>query len=148
MSPQYLSPGVYVEEVDKGAKPIEGVATSVAGFVGFAQKGPVNYPTFVANWSQFVQTFGDFMPGGYLAHAVYGYFNNGGGSCYVTRLPGGDGDEEPAPPKAQAALTSGAQPAIETLMITAREEGEASVEVSKPTGEDVPEDQFNIKIKE
>lgn len=147
MSPQYLSPGVYVEEVDKGAKPIEGVATSVAGFVGFAEKGPVNYPTFIANWGQFAQTFGEFIPGGYMAHAVYGYFNNGGGSCYVTRLPGGEGEEETAPPKAKAALTSGSQPAIETLIVTALEEGEASVEVSKPAGEDVPEDQFNLKIK-
>jgi phage tail sheath protein FI len=55
MSPQYLSPGVYVEEVDKGSKPIEGVGTSVAAFVGFAEQGPVNYPTFIANWSQFTR---------------------------------------------------------------------------------------------
>ena len=93
MSPQYLSPGVYVEEVDKGAKPIEGAGTSVAAFVGFTEKGPVNFPTFIANWGQFVQTFGEFIPGSYLAHSVYGYFHNGGGSCYVTRLPGGNGGE-------------------------------------------------------
>lgn len=142
MSPQYLSPGVYVEEVDKGAKPIEGVGTSVAAFVGFARKGPVNYPTFIANWGQFVRTFGDFIPGGYLAHAVYGYFHNGGGSCYVTRLPGGDGAEEAG--KAQAALPSGAQPSIATLTFTALEEGETTIEVSKPEGG--PEDVFNIKI--
>ncbi len=147
MSPQYLSPGVYVEEVDKGSKPIEGVATSIAGFVGFAEKGPVNYPTFVANWNQFAQTFGEFMPGGYLAHAVYGYFNNGGGSCYVTRLPGGNGAGEAEATKSKASLPSSAQASIETLSVTALEEGEASVEVSKPSGEDVPEDQFNLKIK-
>ena len=75
MSPQYLSPGVYVEEVDRGSKPIEGVGTSLAGFVGFAAKGPVNKPTFVANWTQFSQVFGDFLPGAFLAHAVYGYFS-------------------------------------------------------------------------
>ena len=147
MSPQYLSPGVYVEEVDKGSKPIEGVGTSVAGFVGFTEKGPVNYPTFIANWNQFTQTFGGFLPGGYLAHAIYGYFNNGGGNCYVTRLPGGNGAGEAGPPKPQAALPSAAQASIETLIVTALEEGEASVEVSKSTGEDVPEDQFNFKIK-
>ena len=147
MSPQYLSPGVYVEEVDKGAKPIEGVATCVAGFVGFAERGPVNYPTFIANWTQFTQTFGEFLPGGYLAHSVYGYFHNGGSSCYITRLPGGNGTEEAGPPKARAALTSGVEPAIETLTITAIEEGEASIEISKPVGEDVPDDQFNLRIK-
>ncbi|MFO8101357.1 MAG: phage tail sheath subtilisin-like domain-containing protein [Dehalococcoidia bacterium] len=146
MSPQYLSPGVYVEEVDKGSKPIEGVATSIAGFVGFAEKGPVNYPTFIANWNQFVQNFGEFLPGGFLAHAVYGYFNNGGGSCYVTRLPGGNGGGEEAA-KAQASLPSASQASIETLTVTALAEGEASVEVSKPAGEDIPEDQFNLKVK-
>ncbi|MBE0480415.1 MAG: phage tail sheath family protein [Dehalococcoidia bacterium] len=146
MSPQYLSPGVYVEEVDKGSKPIEGVGTSVAGFVGFAAKGPVNYPTFIANWSQFVQVFGGFIPGGFLAHAVYGYFHNGGGSCYVTRLPGGDSGEEAAPSVDQVALPSGAQPSIESLVVSALEPGKVTVEVTKPEGEGVSEDQFNLKV--
>ena len=84
--PQYLSPGVYVEEVEAGSRPIEGVATSVAAFVGLAKFGPVNTPTLVTNWTQYVQTFGDFMDGSYLAHAVYGYFNNGGGSAYIVRV--------------------------------------------------------------
>src|SRR6266699_2230141 len=72
--PQYLSPRVYVEEVEAGSRPIEGVGTSVAAFVGLAQRGPFNQPTQCTNWSQFVQTFGDFMEGSYLAHSVYGYF--------------------------------------------------------------------------
>ncbi|MEE8470676.1 MAG: phage tail sheath subtilisin-like domain-containing protein [Dehalococcoidia bacterium] len=155
MSPQYLSPGVYVEEVDKGSKPIEGVGTSVAAFVGFTAKlpDPAKHPNpyapvFIANWSQFVQNYGEFIRGGYLAHAVYGYFHNGGGSCYVAALPGGEGEaEDTAAPKAQAALPSAVQPSVETLTITALEEGKASVEVSKAGGEDVPEDQFNLTIK-
>src|SRR6202011_6095406 len=69
--PQYLSPGVYVEEVDSGSRPIEGVGTAVAAFVGMAQMGPPDAPTLVTNWGQFTQTFGDFMEGSYLAHAVY-----------------------------------------------------------------------------
>jgi phage tail sheath protein FI len=88
--PQYLSPGVYVEEVEAGSRPIEGVGTAVAAFVGLAARGPYNQPTLVTNWSQFVQNFGDFAEGAYLAHAVYGYFLNGGGSCYVVRI-GGNG---------------------------------------------------------
>lgn len=87
--PQYLSPGVYVEEVEAGSRPIEGVGTAVAAFVGLAARGPFDQPTLVTNWSQFVQTFGDFVEGSYLAHAVYGYFLNGGGSCYVVRVGGG-----------------------------------------------------------
>ena len=45
--PTYLSPGVYVEEVASGSKPIEGVGTAVAAFVGMAPKGPANQPTLV-----------------------------------------------------------------------------------------------------
>jgi phage tail sheath protein FI len=149
MSPEYLSPGVYVEEVDKGTKPIEGAGTACAAFVGFAEEGPVNQPTFVPNWTEFVNNFGGFIKGGYLAQAVYGYFQNGGGRCYVTRLPGGEA--ETAEPKAVAALTSHAQPSIESLTITALETGpagaEISVEVAKPSGEDVPEDQFNLIVR-
>jgi phage tail sheath protein FI len=104
MSPEYLSPGVYVEEVDRGTKPIEGAGTACAAFVGFAEQGPVNQPTFVPNFTEFVNTFGGFIKGGYLAQSVYGYFQNGGGRCYVTRIPGGE--EEAAEPKAVVALPS------------------------------------------
>jgi phage tail sheath protein FI len=92
----YLSPGVFVEEVPAGSRPIEGVGTAVAGFVGFAQSGPFNEPTMVTNWSQFTERFGGFMTNGYLAHAVYGFFANGGGSAYVVRVGqdgAGDGRE-------------------------------------------------------
>jgi phage tail sheath protein FI len=52
--PTYLSPGVYVEEVASGSRPIEGVGTSVAAFVGLAPRGALNAPTLVTNWSQYV----------------------------------------------------------------------------------------------
>jgi phage tail sheath protein FI len=145
VSPEYLSPGVYVEEVDRGTKPIEGVGTAVAAFVGFAEKGPVGQPIFIPNWTEFVNTFGGFMKGGFLANAVYGYFQNGCGRCYVSRLPGGEAGEQ----KAEVALTSQAQPSIETLAITALEAGAAgagiTVEVVKPEGG--AEDLFNLVIR-
>ena len=98
--PTYLSPGVYVEEVEAGSRPIEGVGTAVAAFIGLAERGPVNEPVLVTNWTQFSQTFGEFMPGSYLAHSVYGYFLNGGGSAYIVRIgANGDTAEQP-PPKA------------------------------------------------
>lgn len=84
--PSYLSPGVYTEEVSSGSKPIEGVGTAIAAFVGFAERGPINEPVLVTNWTQFTQAFGGFVDGGYLAHAVYGYFLNGGGSAYIVRV--------------------------------------------------------------
>ncbi|MFC1705833.1 phage tail sheath family protein [Planctomycetota bacterium] len=86
MATSYLSPGVYVEEVDRGSKPIEAVGTSTVGFLGTGNKGPVNKPVFCTNWSQFVNTFGDFRDSEFLAHAVYGFFNNGGGRCFVTNV--------------------------------------------------------------
>ena len=119
MSPVYLSPGVYVEEVDRGSKPIEGVGTAVAAFVGFAEKGPVGEPTLVTNWSQFTNTFGGFFAGGYLAPAVYGYFNNGGGTCLRHPPPGrdrrrrGQRHAQPPPP-ATAALPRRPGPARRT----------------------------------
>lgn len=84
--PDYLSPGVYMEEVPPAERPIESVGTSTAGFVGTAPKGPVDDPQLITNWSQFVRTFGDFVPDSYLAYAVFGFFNNGGPRCYVTRV--------------------------------------------------------------
>ena len=95
--PEYLSPGVYVEEIDRGPKPIEGVGTAMACFVGFTEKAHMlevvdgetvtrdlfNRPQLVTNWSQYVERFGAFVQGAYLPQAVYGYFQNGGSRCYV-----------------------------------------------------------------
>lgn len=101
--PEYLSPGVYVQEVDSGPRPIEGVGTACAAFVGFAPAGPANRPVLVTNWSQYVATFGALDEGGrrnphlegaYLSHAVYGYFLNGGGRCYVTRVVAREADDK------------------------------------------------------
>src|SRR3954467_849568 len=87
--PTYLTPGVYVEEVPSANKPIEGVSTSVAAFVGLTPGGPVNTPMRISNWTQFSKIFGDpnnpdngpFMEGTYMAHSVYGFFQNGGSNC-------------------------------------------------------------------
>jgi len=86
MATSYLSPGVYVEEVDRGPKPIEAVGTSTVGFLGTCTKGPVNKPVFISNWSQYVNTFGDFRDSQFLAHAVYGFFNNGGSRCFIANV--------------------------------------------------------------
>ncbi len=104
--PNYLSPGVYVEEVDSGSRPIEGVGTAVAAFVGLAETGPFNTPTLVTNWSQYMQVFGDFVEGTYLAQAVYGYFQNGGGACYIVRI-GAGGEEKTAVAEITAAHDGG-----------------------------------------
>ena len=94
MATSYLSPGVYVEEVDRGTKPLEMVGTSTVGFIGECDIGPVNEPIFCTNWSQFTKNFGDFQNSEYMAHAVYGFFNNGGGRCYVLNVGKADGEKK------------------------------------------------------
>src|ERR1700716_2681970 len=84
--PSYLSPGVYVEEVSSGARPIEGVGTALCAFVGFTERGPRNEPVLVTNWPQYTSNFGGFVVGAYLPHSVYGYFLNGGGAAYVVSV--------------------------------------------------------------
>src|SRR5437773_1089500 len=86
MASSYLSPGVYVEEVDRGSKPIEAVGTNTVGFLGESMMGPVNQSVLCTNWSQFVKTFGDFTQSTHLAHAVYGFFNNGGSRCFIVNV--------------------------------------------------------------
>jgi phage tail sheath protein FI len=147
--PQYLSPGVYVEEIEAGSRPIEGVATSVAAFVGLAKAGPVNTPTLVTNWTQFTQTFGDFMEDSYLAHAVYGYFNNGGGIAYIVRV-GADDDGAAAIPAAKGELSSGGEKPAPAYKVTAKEPGDAGNSLSVEV-EDAPEgsgeEMFKLVVK-
>jgi phage tail sheath protein FI len=143
--PQYLSPGVYIEEKEAGSRPIEGVGTAVAAFIGLAADGPFNSPTLVTNWTQFVGKFGGFVEDSYLAHAVYGYFNNGGGICYVTRI-GADA----ASPAATAQLPSAADSTVVAYNLTARELGPAgndiTVEVADAS-EGPPEESFKLVVK-
>lgn len=96
MAPEYLSPGVYIEEVPGASKPIEAVGTSTAAFIGEGKKGPVNQVVFCPNWSTFTKNFGDFKDSGHLAHAVYGFFNNGGARCFVLNVGLGDVEKRPA----------------------------------------------------
>jgi phage tail sheath protein FI len=153
--PEYLAPGVFVEEIDSGSKPIEGVGINTAAFVGYAKSGEFNKPIFISNWSDFCRIFGEdddvvlgalaqeigkspvehlsakrasrkslleyaqqalthqkttggngsvpswsefvrkynislspqpFTEDSYLAYAVRGYFDNGGGRAYIVRI--------------------------------------------------------------
>src|SRR5512143_1492382 len=143
MATSYLSPGVYVEEVDRGTKPIEGVGTSVAAFVGLTQRaeeparngsGPssiLNKATLVTNWSQFTQKFGGFVQGAYLPHAVYGYFANGGGRCYVISIATLGASDDPARAiAAQAILPSLGDAKGDSLKITAKQGGKEGNDLS------------------
>lgn len=94
--PEYLSPGVYVEEIEIGAKPIEGVSTSTAGFLGVSEKGLTEgLPELITSFSDFQRKFGGYLPGIYgayrfLPYAVDNFFINGGSRCYVMRVAPSD----------------------------------------------------------
>lgn len=109
---QYLSPGVYVDEISSGAAPIAGVGTSTAGFIGlgvdditmpFKPGRPLDpknivagdrytvvaagKPQLITGWEEFKNKFGNIQDGNnILANAVYGFFNNGGTRCWITRV--------------------------------------------------------------
>ncbi len=150
--PSYLSPGVYVEELEPTHRPIEGVSTSVAAFVGLAETGPVNEPVLVTNWSQFTRTFGQFVPGGYLAHAVYGFFNNGGTQAYVVRIGAGDDASDAGAPvrRALAELPVNGDRALPGLRVLALEEGGAGEGISirvENASEGSEEESFKLLIR-
>ncbi|MDX2099285.1 MAG: phage tail sheath C-terminal domain-containing protein, partial [Leptolyngbyaceae cyanobacterium bins.59] len=127
----YFAPGVYVEEVDRGSRPIEGISMSVAGFVGFTEdvRGDAELfkPVLVTNWGQYLECFA--RPGSdgftdynaYLPFAVQGWFQNGGGRCWVvsigTKLPG-----SPAPAPEQTA----------TLLLTSAKKTSLSLNLRLP----------------
>ena len=93
--PSYLHPGVYVEEIPSGARPIETAGTATAAIIGFATKGELKKPTLLFNWQQYQQEFGGIqdysaMSSGpkidYMGHTVQAFFNNGGSKAYIVRL--------------------------------------------------------------
>lgn len=121
--PQYLSPGVYVEYVPPASLPLAGVATSVAGFIGVIANdvtmppkpgqfetdtngdlvpvpydlAPVGEPILITSWEEFKTKFGDFQAGNkILAHAVYGFFFNGGSRCHLLRVAEATDINDPA----------------------------------------------------
>lgn len=97
--PQYEAPGVYIEEMP-APQSIQGVSTSIAGFVGAAEKGPTSgAPVLITSFKDFRNKFGSYLkadPWGnyrFLAYAVEGFFNNGGQVAYVKRVISGSASE-------------------------------------------------------
>lgn len=85
---EYLAPGVFIEEIERGPKPIEGVSTSTAAILGETARGPVK-PRLITNYNDYLRLFGNvFSPGKYLPYAVKSFFDNGGRRAYITRITG------------------------------------------------------------
>ena len=93
--PEYLAPGVYVEEIERGPKPIEGVATSTTAFLGETERGPTK-PRLVTSYGEYLRIFGDVFHDAngdpkYLPYAVKSFFDNGGRRAYIARIAGASG---------------------------------------------------------
>ncbi len=153
----YFAPGVYVEEIDRGSRPIEGVQTNIAGFIGFTEAirsgAEVGKPMLVTSWSQYMEYFGkegsdgftEF--GAYLPFAVNGWFLNGGGRCWIvsigTEIPKPKAEQQQPEPSSSAIAIS-MKSKRESLRFYLKEEevenGSVDVEIRPSQPLAVPED--------
>jgi len=128
--PSYLTPGVYIEEIPSGARPIEGVPTSVTAFVGRPFRGPANEPIRIGSWDDYVAQFADPTSGtgvspttdgsgnptDHMALAVRAFYQNGGQAAYVCRVV----DADTTPVAASTTLGNGSG---DVLTVTASSVG-------------------------
>jgi phage tail sheath protein FI len=126
--PSYLHPGVYIEEIPSGAKPIEGVSTSVAALVGYTTEGPINEATLVHSWDEYKTSFGDIQSDtDAMGLAAYNFFLNGGKDAYIARLAADAASatlsEDPVTVRMPG--TAGGATSINVLEFTARSAGAA-----------------------
>jgi phage tail sheath protein FI len=94
--PELLHPGVYVFEISSGVRPIEGVSTSTAAFIGVADKGPIPgttlpngkmaAPVMITSFTDYVRQFGGYRTDSFLTYAVKAFFDNGGRRLYIVRV--------------------------------------------------------------
>lgn len=132
----YLHPGVYIEEIPSGAKPIEGVSTSVTAFVGAANRGPAGAATLIGKWDDYVTRFGNITgERDHMGLAVQAFYLNGGGAAYICRLVGAGSASATTSVNGQGAA-GGPPTASPVLVIRATSEGEwgngVYVQVVKP----------------
>lgn len=171
MAVTYASPGVYVVEVKSGPQPIEATGTSLAAFVGITAEASykkmgangeperdkagkkiiaesrLSKPTLVTSWNQYTKIFGEFLADnrGYLPDAVYGYFQNGGGPCYIVSLRAVDEMGSVETRAQKAAVDVLADDGSVSLKVTAKEAGAAGNNLSL-TIEAGDDDTFTVKI--
>jgi phage tail sheath protein FI len=112
-------------------------------FIGFAARGPINEPMLVDSWVKFEDLFGGFLPGAYLPYSVFGFFENGGDSCYVLRLPSGEDADKSITQRTYVRAVAelpARKPGVGTsLLVQAKEKGDAgkatSVEIRSGKGD-------------
>jgi len=86
--PERLHPGVYIQEVPSGVRPIEGVSTSTGAFIGKTEMGALNKAVLVTSVTEFEAKYGKYLNDSWLSHSVHQFYNNGGKKCYIVRVAG------------------------------------------------------------
>ena len=147
VTPTY--PGVYIEEVPSGVHPITGVATSITAFVGYAARGPVNEPTLVQSFTEFIRVFGGLSAKSTMSYAVQQFFLNGGHDALILRtvhLSGGT-----VASKGTVTVGGGG---TKNLVLTAANEGQWSADLrvridwdTKDKDDPTPK-LFNLSVKD
>lgn len=138
---EYYTPGVYTEKKKNTSLIIEGVATSIAGFVGVCKRGKIGVPIYVTSWSDYVDkcAYGldsGFDKNSYLGFAVYSFFNNGGTKCYISRVAHGNASSA----RAVVSLTGD-----KSLTFIANDEGDWGNELKvKCVANDILEGTFDL----
>jgi uncharacterized protein len=156
--PELLHPGVYVREVPSGVRPIEGVSTSTAAFIGVADKGPVPgtllptgrmaTPVMVTSFTDYLRQFGGFREDSFLTYAVQAFFNNGGRRLYVVRIANLDAARGAIATRAHYRLGSPptSPPEVVDLQIDAVNEGEWGNKITMLLSASSDRDPDNFKL--
>ena len=138
-----LHPGVYIQEVPSGVRPIEGASTSTAAFIGKAEKGPLDRALMMTSFVEFQASYGTFLADGFLAHAALKFFDNGGKRLYVVRVARG---------AATADIGLGDRKAIPvlTLTVAAMTAGRwgNTLDLDIQNGTQDPDDEFALRVKQ
>jgi phage tail sheath protein FI len=145
VTPTY--PGVYIEEIPSGVHPITGVATSIAAFVDFFARGPMNEATEIFSFGDFQRIFGGLDDRSEASYAIQQFFLNGGTDAWVVRVASGTGVNAP---KKAAVAAERRTSATDALTFTAASEGQwgNDLRVRIDYATSAPASRFNVSVLE
>lgn len=144
VSPTY--PGVYIEEIPSGVRPITGVATSIGAFVGYFSRGPMDEARRILSMSDFEREYGGLRADSLASYAISQFFLNGGSQAWVARTAAPDGGNPPA--AARIEMEDGANtPVFRVLAVSEGVWGDnLRVEIDYGTAD--PSASFNLTVSE
>jgi len=139
-------PGVYVQEVSSGVRPIESASTSTPAFVGLAEMGPDDDARRIVSWTEYQRYYGSFIKDAYLAESVFQFFNNGGRQCYIVRVTRSGANPATI---ASATVQNRATPAVDGVRFSAKSKGAWGnfLFLTIEDGSADPSDEFRVTVR-